>query len=192
MGLEAVIDDIRQKGRSEADKITSETRQEVASILTAAQKRVEEIKMAADEEVEKQSAHMMEQDVSAAQLIVKRGHLNTQKLLLDQVYASALAELAALPESFHLEAIKKLLAEVHKEIESGTIYCSARDRNAVKEILEKGSAYKGYKLGNAVDIEGGIIVESTDSELQIDYSYRTFLDKVWESGLKDASDILFG
>jgi hypothetical protein len=83
--------------------------------------------------------------------------------------ASALAELAALPESFHREAIKLLLAKVHKEIESGTVYCCARDTNAVKEILGKEVAYKGYKLGNAVDIEGGIIVESTDSELQIDY-----------------------
>jgi V/A-type H+/Na+-transporting ATPase subunit E len=42
------------------------------------------------------------------------------------------------------------------------------------------------------DIEGGVIVESRDGTLQIDFSYRTFLDQVWESGLKDASDILFG
>jgi V/A-type H+-transporting ATPase subunit E len=192
MGLEAVIDDIRQKGRSEAEGIREETRKEVASILSAAQKRVEGIKVAADGDAEKQTAHIIEQEVSAAQLIVKRDLLNTQKQLLDQVYASALAELAALPESFHQEAIEKLLATVHKEIESGTIYCCSRDKHALKEILGKDSAYKGYKLGNAVDIEGGIIVESTDSELQIDYSYRTFLDKVWESGLKDASDTLFG
>ena len=48
------------------------------------------------------------------------------------------------------------------------------------------------KSGNPVDIDGGILVEGEGGELQIDYSYRTFLAKVWESGLKDASDILFG
>jgi hypothetical protein len=42
-----------------------------------------------------------------------------------------------------------------------------------------------------VGIEGGVIIESKDSSLQIDLSYRTFLDRVWETGLKDASDILF-
>jgi len=42
-----------------------------------------------------------------------------------------------------------------------------------------------------VDIEGGVIIESKDRTLQIDMSYRTFLDGVWETGLKDASDILF-
>lgn len=41
------------------------------------------------------------------------------------------------------------------------------------------------------DIEGGVIIESNDGTLQIDMSYRTFLDNVWEKGLKDASDILF-
>jgi V/A-type H+-transporting ATPase subunit E len=42
-----------------------------------------------------------------------------------------------------------------------------------------------------MDIEGGVIIESNDRTLQIDLSYRTFLDCVWETGLKDASDILF-
>jgi V/A-type H+-transporting ATPase subunit E len=46
-------------------------------------------------------------------------------------------------------------------------------------------------VGAPVEISGGIIVESTDGDLQIDYSYRMFLDEIWESALKDASDILF-
>jgi len=46
-------------------------------------------------------------------------------------------------------------------------------------------------VGAPVEIPGGIVVESTDGDLQIDYSYRTFLDEIWESALKDASDILF-
>jgi V/A-type H+-transporting ATPase subunit E len=52
--------------------------------------------------------------------------------------------------------------------------------------------FSGFTVADPVDIEGGIIVEGKAGELQIDYSYRTFLDKVWESRLKDASDILFG
>jgi V/A-type H+-transporting ATPase subunit E len=36
------------------------------------------------------------------------------------------------------------------------------------------------------------MVESKDGTLQLDLSYRTFLNMVWETGLKDASDILFG
>ncbi len=63
---------------------------------------------------------------------------------------------------------------------------------SLKQLIDAESAFRGYMAGNVVDIEGGITVESTDGELQLDLSYRTFLDIVWETGLKDASDILFG
>jgi V/A-type H+-transporting ATPase subunit E len=191
MGLETVVEEIREKGKKECDRIRAESREEMEQILAAANKRVAEIKLAADEEVAKQTTHILSMEATAVNLLVKRELLNTRKTLLDHVYQSTLAELTRFPDSFHREAIIKLINEVHKEIDSGTIYCCARDRDILKKILEENSDFKAYKLGNAVDIEGGIIVKSTDSELQIDYSYRTFLDKVWKSGLKDASDILF-
>lgn len=191
MGLEAVVEDIRGKGKSEAEKIRAESRQEVEHILAAANKRVAEIKLATEEEVAKQAAHLMSVEVSAANLLVKRELLNTKKEMLSQVYQIALAEISRLPESFHKEAIKKLLTDVKKEMPKGTIYCNARDVPAAKAVLSEHRDFAGFSLGNPIDIEGGIIVESEEGGLQIDYSYRTFLDRVWESGLKDASDILF-
>jgi len=191
MGLEAVVEDIRGKGKSEAEKIRAESRKEVEHILAAANKRVAEIKLATEEEVAKQAAHLMSVEVSAANLLVKRELLNTKKEMLSQVYQIALAEISRLPESFHKEAIKKLLTDVKKEMPKGTIYCNARDVPAAKAVLSEHRDFAGFSLGNPIDIEGGIIVESEEGGLQIDYSYRTFLDRVWESGLKDASDILF-
>jgi V/A-type H+-transporting ATPase subunit E len=132
------------------------------------------------------------QDVSAANLLVKRELLNTQKALLDQVYETTRKDIAALPESFHREAIKKLLTEAKKEIPAGTIYCNARDVAAAKAVIAENPDFAGFKLGEPVNIDGGLLIEGAGAELQIDYSYRTFLSKVWESGLKDASDILFG
>jgi len=192
MGLEPVVEEIRQKGKEECDRIRAESKQEVEQILAGASKRVAEIKHAVEEEAAAQVAHLINMEATAVNQQVKRELLNTKKALLDQVYQSTLAELTRLPENFHNEAIKKLISSLHKEINSGTIYCCARDRVAVKKILEETSDFRGYRLGDAVDIDGGIIVESNDRELKIDYSYRTFLDKVWKSGLKDASDILFG
>jgi V/A-type H+-transporting ATPase subunit E len=191
MGLEAVVEDIRGKGRSEAEKIRVESREEVGHILAAAHKRVAEIKVAAEEDMARQAAHLMSMGVSAANLLVKRELLNTKKEMLNQVYQTTLAEIARLPERFHKEAIKKLLTDARKEIPKGTVYCNARDVPAAKAVLSEHRDFAGFSLGNPIDIEGGIIVESEEGGLQIDYSYRTFLDRVWESGLKDASDILF-
>lgn len=192
MGLEAVVEDIRGKGRSEADKIRAESRQETDAILAAANKRVAEIKAAAEEEVAKQAAHIVGMEASAANLLIKRELLNTQKELLDQVYRTTLEEISKFPESFHKEAIKRLLNDAHREIPAGTIHCNARDVPAAKAVIAENRAFAGFVLGTPVDIEGGIIIEGEGGGLQIDYSYRTFLDRVWESGLKDASDILFG
>ena len=192
MGLEAVVEEIREKGRSEADKIRQASKAEAGQILAAADKRVGEIKLAAEAESVKQTAHIVSQDVSAANLLVKREILNTQKGLLDQAYEDTRAEIARLPESFHREAIKKLLAEAKKEIPKGRIFCNARDVPATKAVIAENPEFSGFVVGQPVDIDGGILIEGEAGELQIDYSYRTFLAKVWESGLKDASDILFG
>ncbi len=191
MGLEAVVEEIRDKGKSEAEKIRAESREDVERILAAANKRVAEIKLTAEEDVVKQAAHLMTVEVSAANLIVKRELLNTRKGLLNQVFQTTLSEIAGLPESFHKEAIKTLLAKAKKEIPKGTVYCCARDLPAAKAVLAENHNFAGFSLGAPIETEGGIIVESEEGGLQIDYSYRTFLDRVWESGLKDASDILF-
>lgn len=192
MGLEAVVEEIREKGRSEAEKIRLESRQDVDQILAAANRKAGEIKLAAEEEAAKQSTHLVSQDVSAANLLVKRELLNTQKALLDQAYEATRKEIAALPESFHREAIKRLLTEAKKEIPKGRIFCNARDVAAAKAVIAENPDFAGFKLGEPVNIDGGILIEGEGAALQIDFSYRTFLAKVWESGLKDASDILFG
>ena len=62
---------------------------------------------------------------------------------------------------------------------------------AAKAIIAENPDFAGFKMGAPVNIDGGVLIEGEGAALQIDYSYRTFLAKVWESGLKDASDILF-
>ncbi|WP_321506024.1 V-type ATP synthase subunit E family protein [uncultured Methanoregula sp.] len=192
MGLEAVVEEIRVKGRSEAEKVRSESKAESDQILATAAKKSDAIKLAVEDEVAKQAIHLVSQDVSAANLLVKRELLNTQKALLDQVYEATRKEIIALPESFHREAIKKLLTEAKREIPSGTVFSNVRDVAVTKAVIAEHAEFSGFKIGEPVNIDGGILIEGEGGALQIDYSYRTILAKVWESGLKDASDVLFG
>ena len=191
MGLEAVVNEIREKGRREAEKIRAETRADVEEILMNAQARAAEIKVSVEEEAGRTASHTINQEVSAANLVVKRQVLNAQKKLLDQVYSASLAAVGDLPAEFHEKALTELLKRAAKEIKKGVVHANERDLPVVEEIISRLKTLSGYTVGDPVDIPGGIIVESTDGELKIDYSYRTFLDEIWESGLKDASDILF-
>ena len=192
IGLKTLVKEIRDKARAEAERLHAEAKADTDQILAAAAKRSETIKLTADGEVTKQTAHIVSQEVSAANLLVKRELLNTQKALLDQVYEATRQEVAALPDSFHHEAIRILLTQAKREIPNGKIFCNARDLAATKALIAEHAEFAKFTVGEPVDIDGGILIEGEKGALQIDNSYRTFLDKEWESGLKDASDILFG
>ncbi|KQC04452.1 MAG: ATP synthase subunit E [Methanoculleus sp. SDB] len=191
MALDAVVGEIREKGRNEAERIRREADTEVTTILSAAQEKAESVKLSVQDEVERTTGRILTQEVAAANLVVKRNTLNVQKDLLDQVYTATVAAIADLPEDFHKKAVRELCKRAAKELSGGVIYCNARDRPAVQDALTGLKGLAGFTLGDTVDIAGGIIAESKDGELQLDFSYPTFLSEVWESGLKDASDILF-
>ena len=190
MELEAVALDIREKAKRDAEAIREETRKETGRILSLAQDRAGEIRLAAEEDVKRQAARMTDLEISSANLAVKRMLLNTQKDLLDQVYRATLDAIGRNPEGFRRDSLSNLLAKAKKEIREGTVSCAGRDAPALQEIL-KDPGFTGFRFGGTVDIPGGVIVESASGQLKIDYSYRTFLDRVWEAGLKDASDTLF-
>lgn len=192
MGLEAVVGEIRDKGEREVERIRKETKEEVTRILLSAQERGEKIKLAAEDDIIRQIRHLQSQEVSAANLVVKRKLLNTEKELLDQVYGKTLGSIGQQSEGFHRDVLKNLLAQAKSEVPEGIVHSNARDMPSLKQLIDTESTFRGYIAGDVVDIEGGITVESKDGELQLDLSYRTFLDIVWETGLKDASDILFG
>jgi len=191
MGLDAVIAEIKEKGRNEADSVIQTGNSRKDEILNAAKQTVDLTLKTAKDEVEKNLSHIISQEEAAAHLVVKRQILNTQKDLMDQVYKQALDSIINMPESFHEEAITSLLKKAKEEIAKGRVSCAKRDEKILKKVLNN-SEFSAYTFGSIIETDGGIIVESDDGQLQVDYSYRTFLNQVWESGLKDASDSLFG
>ncbi|MDD4254902.1 MAG: V-type ATP synthase subunit E family protein [Methanofollis sp.] len=191
MGLEAVVGDIKEKGRKGAAQIQAETDAEVRRILSEAQERAASIKQQAEEEVERDVQRIITQEVSAANLSVKREVLNAEKDTLSRVHEATIARIGDLPADFHAQALRALLPLAAEALGGGVVYCNARDIPTVKEVLAESKDLSGFSVGEPVSIEGGIVVESADGRMKIDYTYRTFLETVWESGLKDASDILF-
>jgi V/A-type H+-transporting ATPase subunit E len=190
MELEAVALDIREKAKRDVAAIGEETRAETERILSGARERAAEIRKVAENEADRQAARITDLEGSSANLAVKRMLLNTQKDLLDQVYRATLDAIGRHPEVFRRDTLKKLLSRAKKELREGVVFCSGKDAQTLQEILRT-PEFTGFRFGGSVDIPGGIIIESGDGKLKIDYSYRTFLDRVWEAGLKNASDALF-
>lgn len=191
MGLEAVVDEIQQKGRRQAEQARREGEIESERILRDAQRRSDEIKLQADADVVRQIEHILAQETSSANLVTKRATLNAEKELLDQVYGAALAAIRKEPPAFHERALRRLLATAKAEIGGGRVRMSRVDM-PVLEALVKDPEFATFTVGPPAEIEGGLVAESSDGAFQVDHSYRTYLDRVWESSLRDASDLLFG
>lgn len=192
MALDAVVGEIREKGKKEAARIRDEGREEEVKILAEANAKVEAIKMAVEEDVNRLNQHIMKQEVAAANLAVKREMLNVQKEMLDEVQERARKAITDLPSDFHRKAIRELCKTAAKELGEGVFYCNERDAGAVEEALKELKTLSGFSLAGKKDIPGGVIAESKDGQLQLDFSYNATLSEIWESGLKGASDILFG
>ncbi|MCQ2355509.1 MAG: V-type ATP synthase subunit E [Methanocorpusculum sp.] len=192
MGLEVVVDEIREKGDREAARIKSEAEVEAKTIVADATKRAEEIHIAAEADAALQADRIMIREVAAANLVVKRDLLNAQKELLNKVYCEAAKEIANLPAGVHAKAVRSLLKDAVKQIKEGTVYANSRDEEAVKAALAELKTLSGFTFGGITDIDGGVVVQSADGQLTLDLSYQTFMGEVWESSLKDASELLFG
>jgi len=191
MALDAVVGEIREKARNEAAAINAEAKAESDRILSEAGAKVVAIKTAAEEDANRQSAQIITRETAAANLAVKREVLNAEKDLLDKVYSETVEAINKLPEDFHKKAVRELCKVAAKELGEGVFYCNARDKAAVESAISELKTLSGFTLAGTKEISGGVIAESKDGQLQLDFSYGAYLSEVWETGLKDASEALF-
>ncbi|WOF16958.1 V-type ATP synthase subunit E [Methanoplanus sp. FWC-SCC4] len=191
MALDAVVGEIRDKGLKESAAIKAEGKAEADKILAEANEKIVAIKTAAEEGANRQSSQLITREVAAANLAVKREVLNAEKDLLDQVYSATVGSIDDLPEDFHKKAVRELCKTAAKELGEGVFYCNDRDKAAVEAAISELKTLSGFSLAGTKDISGGVIAESKDGLLQLDYSYGASLTEVWETGLRDASEALF-
>jgi V/A-type H+/Na+-transporting ATPase subunit E len=192
MALDAVVGEIKAKGEKEAAAIRAEGKAESDKILAEAGEQVAAIKTSAEEDAARQSVQIVNREIAAGNLAVKRQVLNAEKALLDEVHAATVKAISDLPEDFHKKAVRELCKAAAKELGEGVFYCSERDKAAVEHALSDLKTLAGFSLAGTKNISGGVIAESKDGQLQLDYSYGAYLTEVWETGLRDASEKLFG
>ncbi len=182
MGLDAIVEEIKAKGKAEADRIVGETYQEVSRIIADAQSQAAKLKAAKEEAVRKEIERLRQQELSSANLEVKRAMLNARKEILDEAYEASKEAINKLPA----ENNQKLLSSIIKKNEANNskIYSRYKDKTFVENIT---------KLNYAGEINciGGVIIENEDGTEYLDFRYEAVLKNVSEQTLKQVSDILF-
>lgn len=183
MGLETVVKDITDAAQKEAAKVSDATHNDIESILNDAEKQSLKIKGDAVADAEERVAKMEVQELASAKLEIKRMQLNVRKEVLDTTFAQALDAISSLDEAKNNELLKELISRYSS---NGTkIYSNKRDEAVVKQLA-------ALEYAGNIDCIGGIVIENNDGTVKLDYTFDTICDGVFESALKQTSDLLFG
>lgn len=182
MGLDAIVEEIKAKGRAEADKINQETSLEVSKIIADARAGAAKLKAAKEETLKKELERLKQQELSSANLEVKKAKLNARKEILDLVYEDARESISKLPEQMN----QKILRSIIEKNESGNskIYSRSKDKSIVTQMTK-------LEYAGEIDCIGGVVIENNDGSVVLDFKYDMILKNVSEQSLKQVSDILF-
>lgn len=180
MGLEKVkervLEEARQKAKSRIDAANSEALKILKSFSGQAKEKENAFRKQLASEVEL----IKKGKEAAAKLEAKKLALTFRKNFIDEIFSLAQERASNLPDSKKSEHIKKLLKKAGSEIDTAVVYCSKKDRKFVNnlEVIES-------------DMLGGIIAESPDRTLRVDYSYETLLGQLKDSLLPELNRMLF-
>lgn len=182
MGLDAIVGEIKARGKAEAEKISNETSSEVSKIIAAARATADKNRAEKEESIKKEIDRLRQQELSSANLEVKKAILNARKEILDEVNVATKDAIQKLPA----EKNQKLLKSIIEKNESGNskIYSRHKDKQVISKLTK-------LEYAGEIDCIGGVVVENADGTEVLDFKYDTILKDVSEQSLKQVSDILF-
>ncbi len=185
MGLEKVVEEILKRGEDKRKEIISTGEKERDDQIRAAQKRIEESRMKADARTKSAIAQMEQQELSSAELESKREILESEKQVMEELKEQVLEELEKYPEDRKRKLYSKLIDNAKKELGPCGVYANRKDSALLK--LPSGMTYAGQ-----IETRGGLVFESKDGTVRLDYRFESMIDDVWNEKMRDIYKKLFG
>jgi len=184
MSLNKVVEDILRRGGEKETEIIRLGESERDEQLSLADKRIAENRARAEKRNAANIEQMDRQEVSSAELEAKKTALSAQRQVMDELRARVLAELSNYPAEKRKKLYSKLMARARKELGECYVYSSRGDQ----AILQLPS---GMTNGGAIECAGGLVFESKDRAVRLDFRFETMLDDVWNMRMQEIYGELF-
>ena len=191
MGLEKVKQEILEKAGKGAAGITDAAQAEAKAIMGSAEKQMQNYERLIDEDAGRAVEQMKRKEIASAELELQKQALAAKNELIKNVFSQAMKRLAQPGEKRREAHVRGLLGMARKEVDVAFVHCNSRDAGFL-EGGNSGSSSGKLKIIKNDDIAGGIIAESPDRRLKVDYSYETVLEQVKSRVLSDVARLLFG
>ncbi len=180
MGLEKVKERVLEEAGQKAKARIDSARAEAKEIAKSFSSQTREKEAALKSQLEAEAASIKRREAAAAKLESKKLLLSFRKEFIEGIFSLAREKLASLPESERASHVKNLLKKASAEIEVAIIYCNRKDARQLNSFKAKDA-----------DIIGGIIAESSDGSLRVDYSYETMLEQLKDTLLPELDRLIF-
>ncbi len=185
MALNNVTAEILAISDEKAKQIQAETAQEVARIEKETDEKIAGLRESENKRLADAIARMDRQEVSSAELESKKIVLAKKKEVLSEVFDETLAELEGASAEQKLKHYKNMVNAAKTIIPEPKAIISENDKFTAKDLGVK-------KVEKDSRIKAGLILQSEDGQIEIDMQYSALLRTVWDRGIKNVSDILFG
>lgn len=185
MSLNKVVEEILRKGEEKKKDAIRFGEKERDEQVLLADKRIEERRGSAEQRAAAFLAQMEQQELSSAELESKKMLLSTQRLVMEGLKQEVLAELERYPSDKRKKLYATLVAKAKKELGDCYVYSSARDKPNIKLI-------SGMLDGGNIDSRGGLVFESKDRSVRLDYRFESVFEDIWNKNMHEIYKRLFG
>ena len=181
MGLDEVKEEIISSAKRESEQILRDAQKQADEIKSHALKEVEEYKAKAKRNNEKMLETLEKKEIANAKFDARKKLLDVKKSIISKAIEEAKEKLDKMGESEREKYVLSLLNKAKKEIEAGTVYANKKDRKAIEKA--------GLKFEEA-DIFGGIIAETKDGKISVNYSYDEMLIDIVDNSIREIENAL--
>jgi len=182
MGLDEVVAEIDAAAAADAGAVLKQAAQEKELLLAEAREKARSLTQERLAEAQRQLDRTRVREIAGAELEVKRARLSMERDILAAAAEGAARKVSALPQPQDEEL---LLAILKKAGAPGFRIFSARKNEAfLRTRLE-------YTYAGNIECLGGVLLESPDGSVRMDFTYEAIMRDVVERTTKDIYDLLF-
>jgi V/A-type H+-transporting ATPase subunit E len=185
MGLEKLVEDILRKGEEQAQEIIRQGEADRDEQVRSVDAEIVASREKAFRRLEALISQLEQHELSSAELESRKMLLAAQREVLEDLKERSLAELAAYPPEKKLALYAKLFAKAKRILGDCYVYSNKADGASLRPP-------PGIASGGTIDCTGGLVFESKDRSVRLDYRFETMLEEVWGHKMNEIYTQLFG
>ena len=181
MGLEKIKEEILQKAAAAEKEILAEATTKINSLKKETTDKIKQIEQEASQRLNANMKALENREHSLQNMESQRMLFEAKKEVMDDVYHKAFDKIKKMTKNEREQIIKKLLELARKEIDVDVVHAN----NIDEEFMDKELVVR------PLETEGGIICETKDGTVRVDYTFDSIFQDVKEKTIKETSKILF-